>query len=279
MKSKEVSVRYDDVCGVPVLAGNTKGNQYCSVEVTMPAMNGPVYFYYKLVNFYQNHRRYVKSRGDDQLRGVLSSSVADCDPLSMHGKQTIYPCGLIANSFFNDVFSAQLCTVSSGFSNCSVLSGDNWLNTGIAWSSDVQNKFLTPPDLDQQINSGNLYLYNTYNVSLPKVTNEEFIVWMRTAGLPTFKKLNRRILNQNFQNGDVVTVNISNNFYTQQFSGEKWIVFGTTSWLGGQNPFLGWAYISVGIACVLLAIGFGIKEVVAPRKLGDMSYFRWNLSK
>merc|ERR1711871_1076910 len=33
-------------------------------------MTKPVYVYYELVNFYQNHRRYVKSRSDDQLRGV-----------------------------------------------------------------------------------------------------------------------------------------------------------------------------------------------------------------
>jgi hypothetical protein len=30
-------------------------------------MKAPVYVYYELDNFYQNHRRYVKSRSDDQL--------------------------------------------------------------------------------------------------------------------------------------------------------------------------------------------------------------------
>ena len=34
-------------------------------------MKAPVYFYYKLENFYQNHRRYVKSRNDDQLAGKV----------------------------------------------------------------------------------------------------------------------------------------------------------------------------------------------------------------
>lgn len=28
----------------------------------------PVYVYYELTNYFQNHRRYVKSRNDDQLR-------------------------------------------------------------------------------------------------------------------------------------------------------------------------------------------------------------------
>ena len=42
----------------------------CSVNVMVPqTMKAPVFVYYELDNFYQNHRRYVKSRSDDQLRG------------------------------------------------------------------------------------------------------------------------------------------------------------------------------------------------------------------
>ena len=37
-------------------------------------MTGPVYVYYELDNFYQNHRRYVKSRMDAQLRNKLSKT-------------------------------------------------------------------------------------------------------------------------------------------------------------------------------------------------------------
>jgi|TARA_B110000971_G_C19688775_1_gene354473 hypothetical protein len=33
-------------------------------------MKAPVHLYYQLDNFYQNHRRYVKSRDDKQMRGV-----------------------------------------------------------------------------------------------------------------------------------------------------------------------------------------------------------------
>lgn len=39
-------------------------------------MAAPVYFYYQLANFYQNHRRYVKSRSDGQLRGDLSADTS-----------------------------------------------------------------------------------------------------------------------------------------------------------------------------------------------------------
>ena len=62
----EHTIRYDNnidckVNGTP-----------CTLTLTIPStMKGPVYFYYKLENFYQNHRRYVKSRNDDQLAGKV----------------------------------------------------------------------------------------------------------------------------------------------------------------------------------------------------------------
>lgn len=38
-----------------------------------PHSQSNVFMYYGLSNFYQNHRRYVKSRDDSQLNGDLSS--------------------------------------------------------------------------------------------------------------------------------------------------------------------------------------------------------------
>ena len=35
-------------------------------------MDPPIYMYYKLTHFYQNHRMYVKSRDDSQLVRALS---------------------------------------------------------------------------------------------------------------------------------------------------------------------------------------------------------------
>jgi hypothetical protein len=111
-------------------------------------------------------------------------------------------------------------------------------------------------------------------VKLPPVDDEDFIVWMRTAGLPTFKKLYRKI-NVDLKKGDVVTINTLNYYPVSQFSGQKSIVLSTTSWLGGKNSFLGWAYIIVGIICFVLAIAFAIKHKVSPRPLGDMRAFNW----
>ncbi len=42
-------------------------------NVISPPLQSNVFMYYGLSNFYQNHRRYVKSRDDSQLNGDRSA--------------------------------------------------------------------------------------------------------------------------------------------------------------------------------------------------------------
>jgi hypothetical protein len=42
----------------------------------------------------------------------------------------------------------------------------------------------------------------------------------------------------------------------KSFAGRKQFIISTTSWMGGKNPFLGWAYIVVGIACMIAFVVF-----------------------
>ena len=66
--------------------------------------------YYGLTNFYQNHRRYVKSRDDYQLLGQLGRDPSsDCAPFDFSdSSEPIAPCGAIANSLFSGVFGLFL---------------------------------------------------------------------------------------------------------------------------------------------------------------------------
>jgi hypothetical protein len=97
----EVSKRYDNIgCEI---------NTTCTITLDVPEkMSSPVYMYYGMGNYFQNHRRYVKSRSDQQLRGdvVGYSTISDCDPLrsedgSSDSDKLFLPCGLIAWSRFN----------------------------------------------------------------------------------------------------------------------------------------------------------------------------------
>jgi len=225
-----------------------------------------------LTNFYQNHRRYVKSRDDPQLAGQsIGSTPSDCDPMETNDNLALYPCGLIANSFFNDTFSAYYTNNnpsdnSNNPSGSMTAGNDLWVKDGIAWKSDVDKKFVYRPlDTSKETNlSPNGFI-------LPPVNDEDFIVWMRTAGLPTFKKLHRKIEKSGFflLPGDSITITYNSSYPVSGFSGQKAMVLSTTSWLGGKNSFLGLAYLVVGTICIVLSGLFLLKHCFYPRKLGE----------
>jgi len=264
----QVSYRYDlDAnCQLPFSTPQPGTNKTCNISFSIPSnMNPPIYFYYQLSNFYQNHRRYVKSRSDSQLEGSITDTT-NCDPLTTNTNNNLplYPCGLIANSFFNDVFDASYSS-SSG-------SGSLFLDkSNIAWSSDVSNKFKAPSPYP----SSGVSTLTSDNRTLPQVTNKDFIVWMRTAGLPNFKKLYGQISTP-LPAGSVVTVNIVNQFPVSSFNGAKYVVLSTTSWLGGKNDFLGYAYLAVGIVSIILAFIFLAIHIKKPRTPGDQHFFTWS---
>lgn len=90
------------------------------------------------------------------------------------------------------------------------------------------------------------------------------MVWMRTAALPTFRKLYGKI-EEDLDANQNITVVIQNNYNTYSFSGDKKLVLSTTSWIGGKNDFLGVAYLTVGGLCLFLAISFILLYVFRPR--------------
>lgn len=172
----------------------------CIVEFDVPAeLPHSVMFYYKLTNFYQNHRRYVKSLNTDQLRGKFVSfddlKDSDCKPLAVTSdNKIIYPCGLIANSFFNDTFDSPVLLNPSGDNSSEVY---EFSSKGIAWPGEAK-KYASSPNEQYNLSSivpppnwHQLYPNNyTEDNPPPDLKNDErFQNWMRTAGLPTFTKL------------------------------------------------------------------------------------------
>lgn len=115
--------------------------------------------------------------------------------------------------------------------------------------------------------------------------DEHFQVWMRPAALPTFRKLWARNDDDVMKSGTYeITAFMSKccgasrsafpdaaDYPVKQFSGTKSVLISTVSWIGGKQPFLGWAYVGAAILCVVLALGGLIRHLIKPRKLGDMS--------
>jgi hypothetical protein len=93
---------------------------------------------------------------------------------------------------------------------------------------------------------------------------------MRVAALPTFRKLWARNDEEVMASGRYRLTALMN-YPVKEYSGTKSVVISTVSWIGGRQPFLGWAYIAAAILCVVLAIAGTIRHLVRPRKLGDMT--------
>ncbi|RYQ95484.1 hypothetical protein Ahy_B08g090795 [Arachis hypogaea] len=111
---------------------NPSADKTCNITLNVHKhMKSPIHVYYQLDNFYQNHRRYVKSRNDEQLRDSEKwDSTSGCKPEDMANGKPIVPCGLIAWSLFNDTY-----IFSRNNKNLTVN------KKGISWKSDRDHKF------------------------------------------------------------------------------------------------------------------------------------------
>ncbi|KAJ5726499.1 uncharacterized protein N7483_007856 [Penicillium malachiteum] len=251
-------------------------NTTCKLFFNIPeSMGPPVFLYYRLTNFYQNHRRYVQSLDLNQLKGtaVSNSSISsgDCDPMTTDPatKKAYYPCGLIANSVFNDSIGNPINLLETEVPYYMT-------KKGIAWESDKALYGKSKYDPSQVVPPPNWSKYNGSYTSLPDLhDDEDFMVWMRTAGLPSFSKLSRRNDTDALQPGNY-QLNIVDNFPVTEYDGTKSILLSTRTVLGGRNPFMGIGYVVVGGVCVLLGALFTVAHLIRPRKLGDHTYLTWD---
>ena len=248
-KIEEISHRYDEEC---------TGQTTCTIKLKVEKnMEKNIMVYYQLDGFYQNHRRYVKSKSDDQLNGKDISFEAmkdsqDCDPVitnkemgktesitgaTLAENDVAIPCGLIAKSFFDDKFHDW--KIIDSFGDISNLKVDE---TNIAWKADKELKYKNVDKARQWID----------------MTDEHFIVWMRPAGLPNFRKLWGRITDTDLKAGSQIEVTIDNKFDVSSFNGKKYLILSTVNAFGGKNSFLGISYIVLGGISIILAVVFVI---------------------
>ncbi|ESO04971.1 hypothetical protein HELRODRAFT_156910 [Helobdella robusta] len=247
-----------------MFSGGVSTGCVCSVQFELPyQFRGSVFMYYVLTNFYQNHRKYIKSYDPMQLVGK-NPDKESCSPFVKDPKtHKIYaPCGAIANSMFNDTFQL-LYHPDLGDPMQIPIMRDN-----IAWDTDRKYKYKNPKSWKDTTKPAfwtqPVTSLDPNNSKNNGYQNEPLIVWMRTAAFPTFKKFYGRIkrlsgdlFNEGLPAG-LYTLVVNYNYPTKVFDGSKRVFLTTSSWVGAKNFFTGIAYIIMGIICLVTIIFFKI---------------------
>lgn len=258
----------------------------CQVQFQVfHTMKGPLYLYYRLHNFYANHRRYVKSFSEDQLNGkaaslddIKNTVGQNCQPLSDVNGTRIYPCGLIANSLFNDTFSTAFIAVNGTSEDKTVPLTED----GISWATN-KNRFqktrynyteiVPPPNWYKMFPNG----YNETNI--PDISTwPQFQNWMRPSALATFNKLALRNDSASLEEG-IYQIEVGLHFPVLPYNGKKYLYITQRSVIGGKNDFLGISWIVAGGICFVLGLALLVINFIKPRKTGDVNLLSWNQEK
>lgn len=235
--------------------------QTCNVTFTLDQdMEAPVFVHYGLNRFYQNYQTYAADHYYMQLDGTEADpSSAYCSYYTeAENGEKILPCGLQANTMFNDTF--RLVSPS----------GITMHEDAISWKVDRDIRFDNPSGYPDICNSSYKCLHETYPGVVSReqgVKDEHFMVWMRTAALPNFMKKYGRI-EENLKKGDTLTFEITARFVVDTFGGSKAIILTKDSWIGGQNNFMGIAMVTMGGIVIATVIGMLLKECYCPRTVG-----------
>ena len=206
-------------------------------------IEGDLFIYLEYLDYYQNHRIYLKSKSKIQLSGEEDSSIStDCEPLydkddlkdDLKGKistfddKVILPCGLMPASYIKTSIEAKL--------NGKVLDIDD---SDIAWKTDDSKKYE---------NQSNAYL---------DISDEHFKVWMRNSPTSRLNKLFGKIEENDLKVGKL-RFEVTQGENILGYEPDMKVKISTNNRLGGKNNVLGWTFLVVAVLSLIWSIVFMI---------------------
>jgi hypothetical protein len=208
----------------------------------------------------------------------------------LYGDMIYLPCGALPWSMFNDSITLSrvdkatdtatlVCNASDFAPTGERLTMSSTQNpcekNGIAWPSDRERRFRAQPSqfLDSGMwtgrgranKSNDDFLTNGWYAkeaghTIPDPLDEDLMVWLRVATLPTFRKLHR-IITTPLTPG-TYRLSIREFFPTAPFGGKKYVVLNTYSWVGGKDYVLGYLLLGGGAVSLALVLGFFARYMI-----------------
>jgi len=160
----------------------------------------------------------------------LRINITKLDGSTFKDHEIVNPCGLIAFSLFQDKFYF----LDENRNNITIEDDD------IHWFTDDDSKYKNSDDYKQK-------QYRDFE-------DPHLKVWMRTSATSTVRKLYGKI--DMDMDGKNMKLNIANIEDYSDFDGEKWVIFSTTTGIGGKNLVLGWSLIVIAILSLCWIMAF-----------------------
>eukprot|EP00477_Mikrocytos_mackini_P000209 GAHX01000221.1.p1 GENE.GAHX01000221.1~~GAHX01000221.1.p1 ORF type:complete len:321 (-),score=39.09 GAHX01000221.1:104-1066(-) len=212
---KITRLRYYDIKHAPVVGIDSE----TTINLPSELPQGEYTVYYVFDHFFQNNRSFYWSYSLSQLLHRNIEDTSNCGEYSKHDSRVIYPCGAIANQFFNDSIKLSYNTT-----------GNHWKDIPITF-----------PDFDSSIFKGYVENFsadtitekNAYrlmqrtgldNTKLPMPQNLLFLEWLRPNITHTvFKRYGDVTIKETLIAGKELKIKYVNNFELNK--GDKFIVF------------------------------------------------------
>lgn len=311
------------------MANSFHADYTCFVTFTLPEnVTGPLYVFYELDNFFQHHRRFVSSMDRTQFTGEWTPDVAltACAPLETadsekcvagacdagSGKtRTLFPCGIVANTMFNDIFWLHDGLLPSG----EALSRTDLVSNGVArtypshnnknpawfdyehddaylpvWRNPNMSRLIPPPlpsghGAGHEVHITSDYTNSTAWVHDPLdplygvgtgVENEFWRVWVEGAAREPFRKAYARIDKFDMlPAGTTLTFAVQSNYFVRSFAGKKSLVVGEIGWFGSENTPLGVVFVAIGGVFLVAGLLAAARKCRGARPLGDAAELAW----
>ena len=207
-------------------------------------MKKPVMIYYQVDGVIQNHRFYMDSKSDKQLKGekvtyddlkkdkICESALTEDQMKNWYGygddddENLADPCGLISKTFLKEEFSNWR---KDGVK----LIDEELEEEGIAYQSDIDT-------YEEGVASRDDY-------------GEHFLVWMRISPFSNPRKLWGRI-NTDLKQNSKLEINIKPD--SSYYFGNRYIILSTRNIFGGKSMFLGICYIIAGGLSLMASVIF-----------------------